>query len=254
MPTIALISDIHANLGALEAVLAEIDAAGIESILCCGDVVGYGPFPAECLKLLRQRGIPTVLGNHDLYTINARQIRGFLPEDDRVLENPVWAGIRHAAGCLDDDDLDWLLSLPAQRAINGASVTHASLHDTADWPYLRDGSSARPTLKLLAKRAHPVGFFGHTHRQECFTLPEGAVLAPAGTGSFTLPAATPCAVVVGSVGQPRSGDPRAAWTTWQPATRTVGFHRTDYDVEATIDAIAACGLPLFSATRLLAGR
>lgn len=254
MPVIALISDIHANLAALEAVLAAIDDAGIRTIVCCGDVVGYGPFPAECVRLLRRRAIPSVLGNHDLYTINARHNPHFLPNDERVSENPVWAGIRHAAETLDDDDLDWLVSLPAQRVIAGASVAHASLHNTADWPYLRDASSALPTLKVLELRPHPVGFFGHTHRQQCFALPADAVPVPPATGPFTLPPATPCAVIVGSVGQPRTGDARAAWTTWTATRRTVEFHRTDYDVEATIDAITAGGLPRFSATRLLEGR
>lgn len=250
MSTIALISDIHANLVALEAVLADIDAAGISTIICCGDVVGYGPHPAECVRVIRERNIPTVLGNHDFYTINARQVPGFLPDDSRVMDNPVWAGVRFAAESLDDEALDWLISLPPQMPIQGAIVAHAALHDAADWPYLRDLTSARPTLERLEQMTEPVGFFGHTHRQECFgfsPIPEHR------SEPFALPEAAACAVVVGSVGQPRNGDSRAAWTCWEPETRTVRFRQTPYDVEATVDAIAACGLPLRSAYRLLTG-
>ncbi len=112
MQSVAVISDIHANLPALEAVLEEIDGLGIEHILCCGDIVGYGPHPRECVELLRHRKIPSVLGNHDLYVLQARNNKAVQEAEDELRGDTVWAGILHAVAQLRDEDFDWLLDLP----------------------------------------------------------------------------------------------------------------------------------------------
>lgn len=254
MQRIALLSDIHANLHALHAVLDEIDAdGGIDRILCCGDVVGYGPKPRECVRLLRERGIPTVMGNHDFYTLQACQVPGFLPEGRKARENMVWAGIAHAAASLEAEDLAWLSQLPPALELPTALIAHAALHDFEEWPYLFDQEEAEPTLRILESRGKRIGFFGHSHQQEWFVLPRTKRPKRLPGDGWQAAADTPCAVVVGSVGQPRTGDPRAGWTLWEVEQQRFFFRRTDYPVHRTMGEIVECGLPRSSALRLSTG-
>ena len=253
MQSIAVISDIHANLPALEAVLREIDELGIQHILCCGDVVGYGPHPRQCVELLRQRNIPCVLGNHDLYTLQARDNPAVKDAEDELMSNSVWAGILHAVAQLREEDFDWLLGLPSFLKLPGTIIGHAAMHDIENWPYLVDDADILATLDELAARKITLGFFGHSHDQEWFTKSPKGTVKRSDKAKSTLPADRASAVVVGSVGQPRTGDPRAAWTLWQPQARTIEFRRTVYPVHETMAAIKACGLPLKSAQRLSRG-
>lgn len=251
MPTIALISDIHANAHALRAVLAEIDACCIDEVVCCGDIIGYGPHAVECVRLVRETCTRAVLGNHEWFALAGRRHRGVLPSGPEAEANPVWAGIHHALRTLDDEALDWLEKLPLAVDLPGALASHAALHDVRDWPYLHSPKSARPTLEVLAGFAEQLGFFGHTHRQEWFALPKRAQPQSLSDDIWHLPADCVCAVIVGSVGQPRLQDTRAAWTIWDSDKRTIEFRRTDYPVyEAAADFLAA-GLPRASARRLL---
>jgi diadenosine tetraphosphatase ApaH/serine/threonine PP2A family protein phosphatase len=253
MQSVAVISDIHANLPALEAVLEEIDGLGIEHILCCGDIVGYGPHPRECVEVLRQRKIPSVLGNHDLYTLQARDNPAVRDADDDLWRSSVWAGIFHAVAELRQEDFDWLLDLPSFIKLPGVIIGHAALHDTKNWPYLIQDANIIATLDEMAERKFSLGFFGHSHDQEWFTKSSNGAVKRSDKAKSTLPADHASAVVVGSVGQPRTGDPRAAWTLWQPQTRSIEFRRTPYPVHETMAAIKACGLPLKSAQRLSRG-
>jgi diadenosine tetraphosphatase ApaH/serine/threonine PP2A family protein phosphatase len=251
--SVAVISDIHANLPALEAVFRKIDELGIGQILCCGDVVGYGPHPRECVALMRQRNIPCVLGNHDLYTLQARDNPAVRDVEDGLWRSSVRAGIFYAVAQLREEDFDWLLDLPSFIKLPGTIIGHAALHDTKHWAYLVEDANIIATLEEMTVRKFSRGFFGHSHDQEWFTkTPEGAVKRSRKAVS-TLPANRASAEVVGSVGQPRTGDPRAAWTLWQPQARSIEFRRTAYPVEETMAAIKACGLPLNSAQRLSRG-
>jgi diadenosine tetraphosphatase ApaH/serine/threonine PP2A family protein phosphatase len=253
MQTVAVISDIHANLPALEAVLDEIDGLGIGHILCCGDIVGYGPHPRECVELLRERKIPSVMGNHDLYVVRARNNKAVQEAEDELRGDTVWAGIIHAAAQLRDEDFDWLLDLPMFLELPDVIVGHAAMHDVKNWPYLIEDADIIATLDELAARKLSLGFFGHSHDQLWFAKsPKGAVKRSDKTKS-TLPTDMASAVVVGSVGQPRTGDPRAAWTLWQPQARSIEFRRTPYPVDETMAAIKACGLPMKNAHRLSLG-
>lgn len=253
MQTTAVISDIHANLPALQAVLREIERIGTDRILCCGDIVGYGPQPRECVELLREKKIPCVLGNHDVYTLQIRGNDAIRESQEDLKRNAVWAGIFHAVDQLREDDFTWLENLPAFIQLPNGIIGHAAMHDIENWPYLIDDTDILSTLDELESKHIPVGFFGHSHDQEWFTTsPKGAVKRNAKPRS-TLPANRASAVVVGSVGQPRTGDPRAAWTLWTPESRRIEFRRTPYPVDATMAAIKACGLPWHSAQRLLLG-
>lgn len=253
MQSVAIISDIHANLPALEAVLEEIDSLGIEHILCCGDTVGYGPHPRECVELLRQRAIPSVLGNHDLYVLQARNSKAVQEAEDELRGDSVWAGIIHAVAQLRDEDFDWLLELPSFLKLPGVIIGHAAMHDVENWPYLMDDADVIATLDELTARQIFLGFFGHSHDQIWFTKSATDAVKRSDKAKSILPADRASAVVVGSVGQPRTGDPRAAWTLWQPQARSIEFRRTLYPVDETMAAIKACGLPWKSAQRLSLG-
>jgi len=251
VPKIAILSDIHANLPALVAVLDEVASSGADQIVVGGDTVGYGASPAACVRLVRERNAQSVLGNHDFYTLQLRQNPRLMPRDQRET-NPVWAGVAHAAETLSDDDAAWLASLPQALDLPGAILAHAALHDIDSWPYLHTQRDARPTLKALRKHDISLGFFGHTHRQDLFAdasapdLPEYLE-----NRRVRIPSGAICAVLTGSVGQPRDGDLRAAWVLWDSDERIVEFRRTPYPAfEAAMDILTS-GLPEHSAHRLL---
>lgn len=251
MPVIALISDIHANAHALRAVLAEVEASCADEVVCCGDIIGYGPHPAECVRMIRDLGARAVLGNHEWFVSLARHRKGFLPSGPEAHANPVWAGIQHALRTLDDDALDWIDSLPMTLELPNALVSHASLHDVAHWPYLHDPESVMPTLEVLKQCRSGVGFFGHTHRQEWFAMPgRPQPIALSGVACH-IPGSCVCAVIVGSVGQPRTRDVRAAWTIWDGDEYNFEFRRTTYPVHQAVADHLAAGLPESSARRLL---
>ncbi|MCU0747997.1 MAG: metallophosphoesterase family protein [Akkermansiaceae bacterium] len=253
VPKIALLSDIHANLHALRAVLDEIRGMDIDRIVFAGDTVGYGPHPAECVSLVREIG-DSVLGNHDFYAITAKRHPGVIPSDPESRTNPVWAGIHHAVHHLQEEDFTWLESLPRLMEIPGAILSHAALHDQAHWPYLLSASDASPTLEMLARCKIDIAFVGHTHRQEWFLMPGTTpleIIEP--QNKFRLRTGSICAVVVGSVGQPRTADNRAAWTLWDSDERSFEFRRTSYPFRETAQAIRDAGLPESSGRRLLGG-
>jgi predicted phosphodiesterase len=253
MQFVAVISDIHANLPALEAVLEEIDGLGIEHILCCGDIVGYGPHPRECVEVLRQRKIPSVLGNHDLYVLQARNNKAVQEAEDELRGDTVWAGIIHAVAELRDEDFEWLLDLPSFIHMPGVIIGHAAMHDVNNWPYLVDDPDIIATLDELTTRKFSLGFFGHSHDQVWFTKSLKGSVKRSQKMKSILPKGAASAVVVGSVGQPRTGDPRAAWTLWKPHEKSIEFRRTAYPLHETMEAIKACGLPLRTAQRLAKG-
>lgn len=249
---IALVSDIHANLHALHAVLKDIASSGVDMLVNLGDVVGYGADPAACVDLLRKLGCEGVMGNHDYYVSSGGPVIEQILAEPDTASNPVWAGIRHARNQLDDDQVAWLRAQEAVRGIGNDLVAHAGLHDFDEWPYLRTLGDALPTLALLDGR---IGFFGHTHRENLFVEPgnDGSRSGPEqlAENRFHMPPDTSIAITAGSTGQPRDGDPRARWLAWNPASRILEFHRVPYDHRAAARAIIAAGLPESSALRLL---
>jgi len=159
MPKTALISDIHANIDALEAVLADIDQQGIQEILCLGDIVGYGAAPAECLRILRKRCSAFVIGNHDAYTL--------LSLDKYQMEKRVRDGILFAQQALTKEEKKWIRSLPLSTEVGSITIVHASLHNPDSFYYM---SRKDDFLQHFDKQQTKVSFFGHTHRPEVALL------------------------------------------------------------------------------------
>jgi predicted phosphodiesterase len=250
MTKIAILSDIHGNLPAFEAVLREVGTSGAYSIVFLGDIVGYGASPAECVALVRKLGGHCVMGNHDEAIETVRR-PGFQFRDPDWRKCRYLAPLAHAAKELDDDQAAWLAALPYTTTLPGASAAHASLYQPQAFPFISDAASALPTLELLREREAKVGFFGHTHDTGIFSDRDG-LLEWLDDSRVQIPACLACAVMVGAVGQPRHPtDRRACWVLWDPEERVVEFRKTEYSRLQAELAMVRAGLPVEAVGRLL---
>jgi predicted phosphodiesterase len=237
---IAVLSDIHANLPALDAVLA--DAGPVDGVWHLGDVVGYGPDPDGVIARLRDVGAEGVRGNHDAAAAGGSEIDWFNPDARRAME---WT--RTAIG---PESLAWLKGLPERRTLETCDLVHGSPRQPM-WEYVTSPDVARDNLDLLQR---PIGLHGHTHVPVAFVEEGGGIeqFGPRDGGSLTLDGRR-ALVNPGSVGQPRDGDPRASYMVLDPAAGTCSWHRVAYDVEAVQAAMRAVGLPTFLVSRLSIG-
>jgi diadenosine tetraphosphatase ApaH/serine/threonine PP2A family protein phosphatase len=237
----AVLSDVHANLHALEAVLAEVDAGAFDALWFLGDLVGYGPRPNECVALLQERAAVSLAGNHDLVVLGRIPIVAFAGE--------AAAAASWTRGVLTDAARDFLGSLPSQAAAEGAELFHGSPRDPV-WEYVLTEEAA---MGAFAATSAPLVLVGHSH--VALELSNGMELrggqAPAGT---RLPlGAVRRLLNPGSVGQPRDGDRRAAWLEIDVDAGWATFRRTDYPVERTQAEMREAGLPEALAARLAHG-
>lgn len=243
---VAVISDIHANLPALEAVLSAVDETGVDQVWCLGDAVGYGAQPRECLELLLERCSVCLRGNHDLAALDEIEIDTFSPG---AASAALWT--RKELG---NEGIELLSRLDASSAEReGIGLYHASPRDPV-WEYVIDSELAGDNLSFQPQR---ISLIGHSHIALYFTRYDetcriSAVLAPEGT-SRTL-ATGDWLINPGSAGQPRDGDPRAAWALLDTGTLEVEYRRTAYPVEEAAEAILEAGLPRDLAERLFLGR
>jgi predicted phosphodiesterase len=250
MNQIAILSDIHSNLPALEAVLRDVKNCGADRVIFLGDTVGYGASPFECVEWVMKLGGESLMGNHDaaIKRIRLRGRQGMVGGWD---QSGYYAGLLHSAEKMDEAQASWLEGLPFTLIIPGAIVAHANLHDPQGFDYISSRASASATLKKLATESHKIGFFGHTHVQELFCDPN-AKLDQLDETRFHIPAEAPCVVMVGSVGQPRhETDLRASWVLWQPEERLIEMRKTEYNRQQAAQDIVEAGLPLESAFMLL---
>ncbi len=242
---IGIISDIHSNLAALEAVLEDAARRAVAEFWCLGDVVGYGPAPRECVAIVRERARLCLAGNHDLGSIGAISLADFNPY---AAEASQWTG-----QVLTEDEKAWLGGLPAKLAEGEWTLAHGSPREPV-WEYVLSSAVARASFACFETRACLVG---HSHvpfvcRETPFGEPCRLVHAPDGTEAPL--GAERLIVNPGSVGQPRDGDPRAAYAILDMAQGLVAFHRAPYDIEAVQRQMRALGLPDYLADRLAHGR
>ena len=239
---IAILSDIHSNRHALEAVLTECERRKITRFVCLGDIVGYGAHPAECLKLVRTLKCPTVIGNHDYYVAAGKW------SDD--LSEPAQAGVEYSIRNLNIAARRWLKNLPEIFTTETFTLVHASLQNPLAWEYILSSQAARPTLLL---QETPLCFYGHTHRPKLF-IGGGPQPEMVADGVFQFDRNGRYLINPGSVGQPRGdGDPRARMAIFNPAELTVEFVKVEYDTLGAAKAILDAGLPPYLAERLIAG-
>lgn len=230
---LALISDVHANLQALDAVLAEIDRRGADAVVCLGDTVGYGANAQTCLDLVRSRSAVVVRGNHDEAVATGDVT--YLPRDGQA------AAELHARQ-LSADDRAWLGALPLETTFEGCTLVHATPQTPERWLRV---DSYQVSHEQFNHFSTPLCFAGHTH------VP--AVLGER-LGQFTVRPGGRFFVNVGSVGQPRDGNPRAAFGVLDTDTLHYELVRVPYHVDAAAQAILDAGLPRRLADRLRVGR
>lgn len=241
---IIIISDIHANITALDAVLS--DAGNFDAAWCLGDLVGYGPDPNECIE--RVKGLPgmtCVLGNHDAATLGQIDVGAFNPEARAAIE---WT-----RQSLSLSSLNFLRSLPETLVKEEEEVTlvHGSPRQPV-WEYLLDTRTATMNFEFFST---PYCFVGHTHLPVVYSMPDDTrsahLIVPE---NFTQTTLVPRTIInPGSVGQPRDRDSRAAYAIFDTNQNTWEFRRVTYDIPAVQERMRNAGLPDRHVQRLAAG-
>jgi len=240
---IAVVSDIHANLHALETVLADVDGESVDEIWCLGDVVGYGPRPNECCELIRERTTISLCGNHDLAALGRLDVAEF--------SGDAATAAKWTSGVLVDDPRAWLASLSPLARRDGAELFHASPRDPV-WEYVLSEEIA---LLSLEATTESLVLVGHTHVALALALDGDRVdggLAPGGV-TIALEEGRRYLVNPGSVGQPRDGDPRAAWLLVDTGEGSASFRRVPYPIDETQKEMRDASLPETLAGRLAHG-
>jgi diadenosine tetraphosphatase ApaH/serine/threonine PP2A family protein phosphatase len=239
-----ILGDIHANLSALEAALEGFRRQGVEQILSVGDVIGYGAAPRECIRRLREIDAVVVKGNHDAACVDELDVLGF---NEYAREAVAWTKKQLRA-----DDTRWLRELPLVAHLEHCSVAHGTLHRPERFDYVQSTSDGDPSLDVMEM---PVCFVGHTHVPVTLLRLHDDPLRTAYTleDTIDLSEASRALVNVGSVGQPRDEDARAAYATFDTDEDCVRIHRTPYDIEREAARIREAGLPAVLADRLFLG-
>ena len=216
----AILGDIHANLDALNVVLDDCRAQGVTDFLCTGDVVGYNACPHECMEIVRALGCPVVVGNHDYYVSSRQNLDDFNPAAAAVVE---WTRKQ-----LSVEEVYWLRNLPFTHTQMGITLVHSTMDRPENFGYVFDN------LQAEAKSMNGV-----------FRIDAQDFALPIGRKYF---------INVGSVGQPRDGDPRATYVIYDPKERKIRYRRLEYDIEAAQERVRRAGLPERLAARLAIGQ
>jgi len=240
----AIISDIHANLAAFTAVLADIEhRVGVEKVWCLGDTVNYGPDPHECIELLKQTNHVSVAGNHDLAAIGKISTAEFNPDAAAACH---WT-TRH----LSPADVQYLGSLPLVIQEGDFTLVHGSPRDPI-WEYLKSTDVARENFAYFKTQFCLVG---HSHLPLAFSDSESGVCSSSQFSTdigLTL-GKNRLIINPGGAGQPRDGNPRASYAIYDSEIRRVKLYRVPYDIRATQDRMVARGLPMRLVVRLSHG-
>ena len=235
---LAILSDIHGNREALEAVLVDVATQGVLAIACLGDFVGYGASPNDCISILRPRVEVAVLGNHDVAALGRLRLGGF--------QSDAATTARWTMEQLEPGHREWLESLPYTAQWHALRLVHATPSEPEEWHYVMSIADARVEFGAFRER---VGLIGHSHVPGVFEA-DGAALTYTRAPAVALRAGRRYLVNVGSVGQPRDGDPRAAWMLFDIERDALEHRRVTYDIERAGSRILEAGLPPFLAERL----
>jgi len=235
-----LLADVHANLRALNAVLDDAsDRGGFEVVWMLGDIVGYGPEPDECVERLREYPLVCVAGNHELGTVDRMDLNLFNREAAAAC---AWGRTR-----LSERSLQFLSDLPLEQRVQPFHLVHGSPRNPA-WEYIVSAAGAFRAGRFCLETHCLVG---HTHCPVAYSMVPGEPVTggPVSDGS-TVVLQGRLLINPGAVGQPRDGDPRAAYAVLDADRKTVTFHRVAYDVAGTSEMMLRRGLPPALARRL----
>ena len=236
----AIFGDIHANLEALEAVLADAKEHGCTHHVCLGDIVGYNANPHECVEIIRKLKCPVVMGNHD-------EQAGM--EDSSEVFNPLAdAAIRWTREHLTAEDKKWLTSLRMVRQVRDFTIVHATLDTPHQWAYVFNQLDAAASFNYQFTN---LCFCGHTHSPRAYVRDGGIRAVPLDV--LRIEPGQKYFINVGSVGQPRDGDWHASYCIYDTAANTVELRRVEYDIYTAQDKVVDAGLPQRLADRLALG-
>jgi len=241
---IALLSDVHGNLPAFEAVLGDVENQSVEEVWCLGDLVGYGAQPDDCVQLARDRCDLSLAGNHDLV------VTGDIPISD--FSSGAAAAAKWTQDTIREETMSYLKSLDPADPGREPALYHASPRDPV-WEYVLSTWQAEECMDLMDAR---VGAIGHSHVALWFHRDDGGKIAgaTADAGEQQDLSSGRWLINPGGVGQPRDGDPRAAWLLLDTSTWTAEWRRVEYPIEEAARAIEEAGLPRMLAERLFAGQ
>jgi predicted phosphodiesterase len=237
----AVIADIHANLEAFEVVLQDTKDQKCTHYCCVGDVVGYNANPKDCLEIVRTMGMPCVKGNHDEYCSTDEPLDGFNPHAADAVN---WTRKQ-----LSEPDKQWLRELKYVRLVASFSMVHATLDGPQNWGYVFDKLAAAASFTY---QNTSVCFFGHTHVPVAFI--RDSVVRGGTYSKFKVEPGRKYFVNVGSVGQPRDGNPKAAYVIYDLDEGSIELRRLDYDIPKAQKKILEAGLPPRLADRLALGK
>ena len=237
----AIFSDTHSNLEALEAVLADARKRKCTHFVCLGDIVGYNANPHECVERIRELDCPTVKGNHDE--------QASLPLSTSDFNELAERAIQWTRDNLTEEDKQWLRELPLQKKVRDFTIVHATLDTPAQWGYVFNNLDAAASFTYQHTTAC---FFGHTHVPMVFIRDEG--VRREWIDHIRIEPTKKYLINMGSVGQPRDGNWRAAYCIYDIENNLVEQLRVKYDLAVAQQKIIKAGLPRLLAERLALGR
>ncbi|MCR4439102.1 MAG: metallophosphoesterase family protein [bacterium] len=239
----AIISDIHSNLEALTAVLQTIDDLHVDDVLCLGDIVGYGPDPNDCIDLVRSRAWVIIAGNHDFASVGLTDTTYF---NHMARVAAAWTG-----NVLSEEHRQFLSGLQYVYRRESLLFVHATPEAPEQWDYLETLDDARRSFAAFGEQ---VCFMGHSHVPVVLELGEDEQIGVSTEQRVALAKDRRYLVNVGSVGQPRDGNPDACFGVFDTEELTFELVRVAYAFESTQEKILAAGLPAYLADRLALGR
>ncbi len=239
----AIISDIHGNLEALESVLEDIERQRVDAILCLGDIIGYGPNPNECVSIIKRMAQISLAGNHDYAPLGKIDITYFNQ----------WArnAIHWTAGRLTPASVEFLLSLPLIKKLNNFTIVHATPEDPEEWDYITTVDDA---IKNFPAFDGQVCFIGHSHVPLVVAMNDRQEFRIIRDNPFIFREDERYIINVGSVGQPRDLNPKAAYAIFDSEEKRYELKRIPYNFKKTQSKIIEAGLPEFLALRLERGQ
>lgn len=236
----AIFGDIHSNLEALQAVLADARENGCEHFVCIGDIVGYNANPHECVELIRQLNCPVVKGNHDEQAYLEDNTESFNPLAEEA--------IRWTRAQLTAEDKEWLKSLRLVRQVRDFTIVHATLDTPGQWNYVFNQLDAAASFNYQFTN---VCFYGHTHVPKAYVRDSSVRSVP--LDLLPIEPGKKYFINVGSVGQPRDGNWHAAYCIYHTDRNVVELRRIPYDINTAQDKVVEAGLPQRLADRLALG-
>ena len=230
MSKLALFSDIHGNLEALTSIIEDARNQGVTNFACLGDLVGYGPDPGGCVAKVQEIGCVCVKGNHDEDASNDRDLWNL---SEVARESLTWTRER-----LSESQKQWLRELPYQKRLGRHMLVHATLDDPSSWQYIHNKFDAQIAL---SDQKQSLCFFGHTHVPVAYSS-DGSLVKTIKKSKINLASDLKYLVNVGSVGQPRDGNPKACYVIFDSTKKTIQYQRVDYNIERVVEELSQAGL------------